>query len=126
MKMVQRILYGQGVAINLELGFTPTYVKIMHYDATPTTAWQLEWFGVPNEEDTVIIAGGGIYGWTTTNGTVAEATADTGISSYDGAKTPQVLVDSPIPGKGDLKRDCFNFAYHKGAIQTRQHAAVVS
>ena len=94
-KMVKRILYGQGNAYNLELGFIPTRVEILKYNATPGSVERLDWHGKPNEDDTVVIADGGIYGWIDTNGTLSEADTNTGISSYDGAKTPQVLVESP-------------------------------
>jgi len=113
MKMVQRTLYGQGNAYNLELGFIPTYVEIFKQHDTVTSASVLKWWGKEYEDDAVVDAADQEYGVIITNGTQSEGTANTGISSYDGAKTPQVLVESPIPAKGDLKRDCFSFAYHK-------------
>lgn len=127
MQFVQRILYGQGAAYNLELGFVPTFVHIMKYNATHGSVVWLTWYGTPNEDDAVVIAGGGIYGHLHTNGAVTEADADTGIQSYDGAKMPQVLVESPIPAKGDLKVDCFDFDYHKAnsTTPTERSATVI-
>jgi len=111
MKMVQRTLIGQGVAINLELGFIPTYVEIYKQHGTITSASFLKWWGKEYEDDAVVDAADQEYGVIDTGGTFSEADANTGISSYNGAKTPQVLVESPIPGTGDLKKDCFNYAY---------------
>lgn len=111
MKIVQRTLYGQDAAINLELGFIPTYVEIFKQHGTVTAASLLKWWGEEYEDDTVVDAADQEYGVIITNGVQSEADANTGISSYNGAKTPQVLVESPIPGKGLVKKDCFDYDY---------------
>ena len=100
MQMIQRILEGAGAAYNLALGFVPDFVEILKYNATHGSNVTLKWFGKLMEESATIIAGGGIYGHLYTEGNVTEADADTGIQSYEGSKTPVVLVDSPKPGGG--------------------------
>ena len=102
MQMASRILTGAGVAYNLALGFEPDRVEVWLYNATPDSIVRYHWFGHLAEEDAVIIAGGGIYGWSVDGAVIAELDADTGFKPYEGAKTPQVLVDSPKPAGGQV------------------------
>ena len=104
MQMAQRILTGAGVAYNLELGYIPDRVEIWKYHTTPDSIVRIQWFGQLIEEDATVIAGGGIYGHSVDGAVVAELDEDTGITPYDGAKTPVVLIDSPKPAGGQVKK----------------------
>jgi len=99
MQMATRVLIGGGVAYNLALGFIPTCVEGFTYNATPDSIVRFRWEGPLAEDNAVIVAGGGVYGHSIDGAVVAELTADTGMSSYEGAKTPQVRTESPAGGQ---------------------------
>lgn len=101
MQFVQRTLIGQDAAINLELGFIPTYVEIYKQHGTITSASFLRWWGKNYEDDAVVDAADQEYGVIDTGGTFSEATADTGIQSFDGSKKPQVRILNPLTGNFD-------------------------
>lgn len=103
MQMMQRVLEGAGAAYNLALGFIPDYVEIFKRHDTVNSSTLLRWWGPLYEDDPATDAADQEYGNIDTGGTLTEADADTGVQSYEGSKTPVVLVDSPKPGAGDVK-----------------------
>lgn len=125
MQMIQRRIWGAAAAYNLALGFVPDFVEILMYNATHGSNVTLKWFGKLQEDCAVVIAGGGIYGHLYTEGAVSEADGDTGIQSYEGDKTPQVLVDSPIPGKGLVKASVVDWTYGVSDAATARTGSVL-
>lgn len=119
MQMIARRIWGAGVAYNLALGFIPDFVDILMYNATPASNKWLRWHGPLFNACTTVIAGGGLYGHliSGTDGTVTEATANTGIQAYDGTKVPKVLIDSPMPGKGLVSADVLDWAASTASTQ---------
>jgi len=94
-------LKGSALAVNLDLGFIPQKVRITELHAT--TPMFFEWFGEMMEDGTDVtyeasvsengidIDGAGV--------TTVITTESSGIKAYDGAKTPQVLLEDPSTGK---------------------------
>lgn len=102
MQSAQRILIGGGAAYDMVLGWVPDWIEGFTYNATPDSIVRFRWFGPLSVDNAVIIAGGGIYGWSVDGAVVAELTADTGFIALNGSKTQRVLVESPKPGVGSL------------------------
>ena len=103
MQSAQRALIGGGVAYDCVLGFVPDLIEGFTYNATPDSIVRFRYMGQLADENAVIIAGGGIYGWSIDGAVVAELTADTGFTPLEGDKTPKVNVLSPKPGVGLVK-----------------------
>jgi len=93
-------LKGGAVDYNLDLGFIPCLAEVTVMSGTNPDTYR--WFGEEMEDSAEAIAGSWEYGIKNTAGGAETymATAATGISAYDGAKTPRVLIDSPKPGIG--------------------------
>jgi len=93
-------LKGGAVDYNLELGFIPNFVRVTVMSGTNPDTYR--WYGEPMEDSAEALAGSWEYGIKNTAGGAETymATAATGISAYDGAKTPRVLIESPKPGIG--------------------------
>lgn len=100
MQSAQRALIGGGVAYDCDLGFVPDLIEGFTYNATPDSIVRFRYMGQLADENAVIIAGGGIYGWSIDGAVVAELTADTGFTPLEGSKTQRVLIESPKPGGG--------------------------
>lgn len=96
-------LKGGAVDYNLDLGFVPSLVEVTVMSGTNPDTYR--WFGKEMEESAEAIASSWEYGIKNTAGgsETYMATVATGISVYDGAKTPEVLIDSPQPGIGLVK-----------------------
>lgn len=105
MQSAQRILIGGDAAYNCELGWVPDWIEGFTYNATPDSIVRVRWAGPLSVANAVILAGGGVYGWSIDGAVVAELDADTGFTAYEGAETPQVLIDSPQPGVGLVAAD---------------------
>ena len=82
---------------NLILGFTPAFVKVLVCDTAPIL---YQWWGRIMEESALAIAGNWEYGIKLVGGSAATymATPETGISVFDGSKTPLVLIEDPSTG----------------------------
>lgn len=100
MQSAQRILIGGGAAYNLELGWVPDEIWGFTYNATPDSIVRYVWGGPLSVANAVILAGGGVYGWSIDGAVVAELDADTGFTAYTGTKTAKVMIESPKPGIG--------------------------
>lgn len=99
MQMLQKVIYGGGAAYNLDLGFIPTYVRAMMFDSATAVDF-IDWHGPAQEESITVIAGSGEYGVMVKEGVTSLLdTAAKGISVYDGARTPQILLDHPSTEK---------------------------
>jgi len=110
MKAAMRILIGSGAAVNIDLGFEPNYVEVEMVDAATTTD-RYFWCGRSQQEHATCITDSTEYGIIIKEGVTAVGdTTAKGISIYGGAKTQQVLVESPVPGKGLVKADVADWA----------------
>ena len=98
-------LKGGAADYNLDLGFIPELVEVTVMSGTNPDTYR--WFGKEMEESAEAIAGSWEYGIKNTAGGAETylSTAATGISAYDGSKTPRVLIDSPKPGIGLVEAD---------------------
>ncbi|NVL90729.1 MAG: hypothetical protein HWN69_07020 [Desulfobacterales bacterium] len=103
-------LKGGAADYNLDLGFIPKLVKVTVMSTDNPDTYR--WFGEMMEDSAEAAAGSWEYGIKNTAGGAETymATAATGISAYDGSKVPQVLVESPVPGKGLVKADVKDWA----------------
>lgn len=83
---------------DLILGFTPHHVRVLVGDTAPIL---FEWWGKMMNESLLAIAGSWEYGIKLVGGSAATymATKETGISAFDGSKTPLVLIKAPATGK---------------------------
>lgn len=82
---------------NLELGFSPHHVRVLVCDTAPII---YEWWGKIMNDSLLAIAGSWEFGTKFVGGSSATymADAETGISAFDGSKTPQVLIADPSTG----------------------------
>ncbi len=103
-------MIGGGVAYDLILGWIPDKITGLTYNATPDSIVRFWYYGQLADENAVIVAGGGIYGWGIDGAVVSELTADTGFTPLEGDKTPRVEVLSPQPGKGFVKTSIADWA----------------
>ena len=110
MQSAQRVLIGGGAAYDCVLGWIPDMIEGFTYNATPDSIVRFRYMGQLADEDSVISAGGGIYGWSIDGAVVAELTADTGFTPLEGDQTQGVLVPSPVPGKADVKSTVADWA----------------
>lgn len=110
MQSAQRVLIGGGAAYDCELGFVPDMIKGFTYNSTPDSIVYFDYQGPLAAANAVIIAGGGIYGWSLNGAVIAELTADTGFIPLEGSKTPRVLVESPKPGTGLIATTVLDWA----------------
>jgi len=99
MQSAQRVLIGGGAAYDCELGFVPDHIWGFTYDATPDSIVRFRYMGQLAEDDAVIAAGGGKYGWGIDGAVVSELTADTGFKPLEGSDTPRVMIANPATGK---------------------------
>lgn len=85
-------LKGGAAAYNLDLGFVPSLVQVTVMSATNPDTYR--WFGQEMQESAEAIASSWEYGIKNTAGGAETymATAATGISVYDGSKTPRVRI----------------------------------
>lgn len=94
-----------GAAVNIDVGFVPDTVKLIIDDGTNQNI--ITWFrGMYDDLATKL------YGFllTGSTGVTTQITAAAnGISPFD-TKYNQVLVDSPVPGKGLVKADVSDWA----------------
>lgn len=125
MQMVQRVLEGAGAAYNLALGFIPDLVEIFMQHNTINSSARITWRGPLYEDHATIDAQDQEYGYIDTGGTLTEADADTGVQSYEGSKTPRVLVDSPIPGKGLVLASVTDWTYSVSDAATARTGSVL-
>lgn len=125
MQMASRILIGGGVAYNLALGFVPTCVEGYTYNATPDSIVRFRWEGPLAEDNAVIAAGGGVYGHSIDGAVVAELDANTGMSSYEGSKTPVVLIDSPKPAGGQVLGTPLDYTVARSTAATERTATAI-
>ena len=110
MKCVTRILIGSAAAYNLELGFEPNRVEV-DLISTATASIFYRWQGRNQQEHATCVTDSTEYGIKITEGVTAVCdTAAKGISLYGGSKTPRVLIESPVPGKGDIATDVNDWA----------------
>lgn len=99
MQMDQKVIYGGAAAYNLDLGYIPTLVRAMMTDSATHVDF-IEWHGPAQEESDTSITLSCEYGVMVKEGaTSLLETAAKGISVYDGAKTPEILLDHPSTGK---------------------------
>jgi len=97
---------------NLELGFIPKMVKVTVIDAANSLPDEYYWYGEMQEDSDESSSGSWEYGVKIHGADGVRSYCDTvakGISAYDGAKVPQVLVESPVPGKGLEKANVVPF-----------------
>lgn len=105
MKCVQKILIGSGAALDIDLGFEPHRVEVDLIDTATNSVFTV-WDGRAQQEHALAVTDSTEYGTIITEGVTAIGdTTAKGISLYGGAKTQQVLVEPPVPGKGLVKAD---------------------
>jgi len=116
-------LKGGAAAYNLDLGFIPTYAEVTVLTASYPTTYR--WFGEEMEDSAEALASSWEYGikhspiaaiaaHSDNDGGEAAlqaletymATVATGISAYDGAKTPRVRIPAPN-GNGFVEADVY-------------------
>ncbi len=110
-------LKGGAADYNLVLGFIPSLVEVTVMSGTNPDTYR--WFGEEMEDSAEAIAGSWEYGIKNEAGGAETymATVATGISAYDGAKTPQVLIDSPKPGIGLVEAAVLDWAASTASTQ---------
>lgn len=120
-------LKGGAATYNLDLGFIPKFVRVTVMSATNPDTYR--WFGEMMEDSAEAATSSWEYGIKNTAGG-AETYMDTaakGISAYDGAKTPQVLIDDPSTGelkKTDIYGD-YDATVDYDAVATDRSATVI-
>ena len=124
MQSDQRILIGGGVAYDLALGYVPDKITGFTYNSTPDSIVYFEWQGPLSVANAVIIAGGGIYGWSKDGAVIAELTVDTGFTPLDSDKTPRVQVESPKPGGGLVNVACEDYTAARATAATARTATL--
>lgn len=99
-------LKGGAADYNLDLGFIPSYAEVTVMSATNPDTYR--WFGKEMQESAEAIASSWEYGIKNTAGgsETYMATVATGISAYDGAKTPRVRIPAP-DGDGFVEADVY-------------------
>lgn len=104
-------LKGGAADYNLDLGFIPKMVKVTVMSATNPDVYY--WYGEMQEDSAEAAAGSWEYGIKVVGSDGIKTYMDTvakGISAYDGAKNPQVYVESPKPAGGNVKVACLDWA----------------
>jgi hypothetical protein len=125
MKCVQRVLIGSGAAVNLDLGFEPHRVEVDLVDTATNSVFYV-WDGRSQQEHATAVTDSTEYGTKITEGVTAICdTTAKGISLYNGAKTPQVLINSPKPGADDEKTDVLDYTVARSTAATARTATAV-
>ena len=120
-------LKGGAADYNLDLGFIPKLVKVTVMSTDNPDTYR--WFGEMMEDSAEAAAGSWEYGIKNAAGgsETYMGTAATGISAYDGAKTPQVLIENPSTGeleKTDIYGD-YDPTVDYDAVATDRSATVI-
>ena len=125
-QIVSGFVISNGAAINVDIGFKPDFVELFNFDAGATANLGLTWYRCL--ADAPQSAANGRYGVSTVDaGDITYAAdANNGIIPYDGTKMPGVLVESPVPEKGDVAVPCHNYAYQiANTVTPTERAATV-
>lgn len=125
MKCIQRTLIGSGAAYNMDLGFEPDRVEVDLID-TATNSVFYRWDGRTQQEHATAITDSTEYGTKISEGVTAICdTTAKGISLYDGAKTQQALIGSPVPGADDVRSTPLDYTVARSTAATARSATAI-
>lgn len=111
-----------GSAIPVDIGFIPDYIEAFELTSDPEVVYR--WYRCLYDKASTFMYGIADDG----AGALSDCgSANGGFIPYEGRKTPQVLVESPVPETGDLAVPCFNYAYQiaNSVTPTARSATVI-